>query len=135
MSQPSTPASTTSVPPELRVDLTELAEDLLSYQFEELESLGLEAGSSSMDQPDLSSGRQASATDLTRRINRARSQVQRALEAARKLTSCDLDVDAQEKLLLAMCTSCITKRQLMCLLKRELSRFSKDTSASYFESP
>ncbi|TGZ61831.1 hypothetical protein CRM22_007787, partial [Opisthorchis felineus] len=129
-----------SLPPELRVDLTDLAEDLLALHCDEVVSLGCTGGSAESGPEHSSStgtqlsGNQPIVADLIRRVNKARVNLQRAQEVARKLTACDLDLEAQEKLLLAMSTSCITKRQLVCLLKRELLKFFKDTS-TYFDSP
>ncbi|CAL8102575.1 unnamed protein product [Calicophoron daubneyi] len=131
MSQ-SHPSSGSSVlPPELRIDLIELAEDLLGYQLENgvsapvNNSAELVSETGSISTPSQTA---LNPEELVRHINRIRTALQRAQETARKLTSCDLDLEAQEKLLLALSTSCITKRQLICLLKRELSKFSKDSS-------
>ncbi|VDQ17725.1 unnamed protein product [Trichobilharzia regenti] len=59
--------------------------------------------------------------------------IQRAQEAVRKLTTFDLDLPAQEKLLLAVANSCVTKRHLVCMLKTELEKLSSKDSDCYFE--
>ncbi|KAF5403996.1 hypothetical protein PHET_02275 [Paragonimus heterotremus] len=132
------------LPPELRIDLTELAEDLLALQLDEVLYLNTSSNSgggrgsdSIQNSPSahVSSISSPMLTDLIRRANKMRANIQRAQDAARKLNACELDLESQEKLLLAMSTSCITKRHLICLLKRDLSRFFKDPSSAYFDSP
>ncbi|CAH8467355.1 unnamed protein product [Dicrocoelium dendriticum] len=136
----SQPLTNSNIPPELRLDFTSLAEDILALQFDELATTNIDSGPDpALDNVALpASSRSATSstaiTDLIRRLNQAREDVRRAEAAVRKLTACDLDLEAQQNLLLATSTSCITKRQLICLLKRELSKFSKDTSSNSFDS-
>ncbi|CAH8658182.1 unnamed protein product [Heterobilharzia americana] len=128
-------SSASSVPSDLRVDLSEIVEDLLAFHYDDISSsLPENAGfpnSTSLANSLTSGG--SNSGDLVRRISRMRSNIQRAQEAARKLSTCDLDVPAQEKLLLAVANSCVTKRHLVSLLKTELDKLSAKDSDCYFE--
>ncbi|CAH8567087.1 unnamed protein product [Schistosoma turkestanicum] len=120
-------SSTSSIPPDLRVDLSEIVEDLLAFHYDDISSsVSDNSGLSGPNSSTTTSG--SNTTDLVRRINRMRSNIQRAQEVARKLSTCDLDVPAQEKLLLAVANSCVTKRHLACLLKTELDKLSTKDS-------
>ncbi|CAI2735162.1 unnamed protein product [Schistosoma spindalis] len=128
-------SSTSSIPSDLRVDLSEIVEDLLAFHYDDIcSSLSDNSGFSGPNSSTSTLATSGSNTaDLVRRINRMRSNIQRAQEAARKLSTCDLDVPAQEKLLLAVANSCVTKRHLTCLLKTELDKLSAKDSDCYFE--
>ncbi|CAH8865725.1 unnamed protein product [Trichobilharzia szidati] len=121
--------STSSIPPELRVDLSEIVEDLLAFHYDDI-STSVSDNTNSTN-PLTTSG--PNSADLVRRLTRMRSNIQRAQEAVRKLTTCDLDLPAQEKLLLAVANSCVTKRHLVCMLKTELEKLSSKDSDCYFE--
>uniref|UniRef100_A0A095C8E8 AD domain-containing protein n=1 Tax=Schistosoma haematobium TaxID=6185 RepID=A0A095C8E8_SCHHA len=97
-------SSTSSIPSDLRVDLSEIVEDLLAFHYDDIcSSLSDNSGFSGPNSSTSTLATSGSNTaDLVRRISRMRSNIQRAQEAARKLSTCDLDVPAQEKLLLAI---------------------------------
>ncbi|VDQ12001.1 unnamed protein product [Trichobilharzia regenti] len=122
--------STSSIPPELRVDLSEIVEDLLAFHYDDI-STSLSDNTNSTNSTLTTSG--SNSADLIRRLTRMRSSIQRAQEAVRKLTTFDLDLPAQEKLLLAVANSCVTKRHLVCMLKTELEKLSSKDSDCYFE--
>ncbi|TNN15855.1 Gem-associated protein [Schistosoma japonicum] len=107
-------SSTSSIPSDLRVDLCEIVEDLLAFHYDDIScSLSDNTGVSGPNtSTNILTASGSNSTDLVRRINRMRSNIQRAQETARKLNSCDLDLPAQEKLLLAVANSCVTKRHL-----------------------
>lgn len=116
MMQQSTNDSETSVKSELRVDFLQLIEDLIAFHYEE-------ANLNTNENPGSTTNNSFS-SELIRNIIQTLTNLQKAQEATKKLTLYDLDVAAQEKLLLATASSCVIKRQLLHTLKTDLSKLS-----------